>query len=221
MASADIGLIVRSFFSSPRALSRASLVSLVFLIRCLELGRLVLAVLELAQLLLDRLHLLVEVVLALRLLHLPLDAGADALFHLQDGDLALHEAVEPLQALGQAAGLEQLLLVGDLQRQMRRHGVGELRRIVDLRQRDQDLGRHLLVELHILLELGHHRAHQRLGLAHLALGLGQRPRPGPGRSADCRRSCLMRARALPSTSTLTVPSGSFSSCSTLETVPTR
>ncbi len=53
------------------------------------------------------------------------------------------------------------------------HRVGELRRLVDLRQRDQNLGRHLLVELHILLELGHHRAHQRLGLAHLALGLGQ------------------------------------------------
>ena len=81
----------------------------------LELGGLVLAVLELAQLLLDRLHLLVQVVLALGLLHLPLDAGADALLDLEDRDLALHEAVEPLQALGQAAGLEQLLLVGDLQ----------------------------------------------------------------------------------------------------------
>ena len=42
-----------------------------------------------AELLLDRLHLLVEVVLALALLHLPLDAAADALLHLQDVDLGL------------------------------------------------------------------------------------------------------------------------------------
>ena len=42
-----------------------------------------------AELLLDRLDLLVQVVLALALLHLALDAAADALFDLQDVDLAL------------------------------------------------------------------------------------------------------------------------------------
>ena len=133
----------------------------------LELGRLVLAVLELAQLLLDRLHLLVEIVLALGLLHLPLDARADALLDLENADLALHEAVEPLQPLAQGRRLEQILLVGDLQGEMRRHRVGELARIVDLRERDQNLGRHLLVELHILLELRDHGAGQRLDLAHV------------------------------------------------------
>src|SRR6516164_3768164 len=50
-----------------------------------ELGEFVLAVLV-AQFLLDRLHLLVEVVLALRLLHLTLHPRADALFYLKDGD---------------------------------------------------------------------------------------------------------------------------------------
>src|SRR4249920_3262194 len=46
--------------------------------RVLDLGELVAAFLA-AHLFLDRLHLLVEKILALGLLHLPLDAGADAL----------------------------------------------------------------------------------------------------------------------------------------------
>ena len=78
----------------------------------LELGELVLAVLALAQLLLDRLDLFVEVVLALRLLHLPLDAVADALLDLQDADLAFHEAEDLLQPLRGDLGLEQFLLLG-------------------------------------------------------------------------------------------------------------
>ena len=60
--------------------------------RASSLGGLVAAVLALAELLLDRLHLLVEVVFALGLLHLALDARADALFHLEHGDLGFHEA---------------------------------------------------------------------------------------------------------------------------------
>ena len=62
----------------------------------LELGEIVLAVLV-AQLLLDRLHLLVQIVLALGLLHLALDARADALLDLQDRDLALHQREALLQ----------------------------------------------------------------------------------------------------------------------------
>src|SRR5690606_579993 len=64
-----------------------------------ELGDLVGAVFAIAELALDRLHLLVEVVLALGLLHLALDARADALFHLQHTDLAFHEADDLLQTL--------------------------------------------------------------------------------------------------------------------------
>ena len=70
-----------------------------------ELGELVAAFLV-AELLLDRLHLLVEVVLALRLLHLALDARADALLDLQDGDLALHQAEHLLQPLGDGRRLQ-------------------------------------------------------------------------------------------------------------------
>ncbi len=139
----------------------------------LELAQLVLALLELAQLLLDRLHLLVQVVLALGLLHLALDPRADALLDLEDRDLALHEAVEPLQPLAQRADLQELLLVGDLEGQMGRDGVGELARLLDLAERDQHLGRHLLVELHVLLELLHDRAGERLDLARIGDRLAQ------------------------------------------------
>ena len=91
-----------SFFSSARAFSRASLDSWVFLMRVFQLGGFVLAVLALAQFLLDRLQLLVEVVLALGLLHLPLDAVADRLLDLQHADLALHVGIDALQPLGDA-----------------------------------------------------------------------------------------------------------------------
>ena len=179
---------------------------MVFSILLLELGQLVAALLV-AELLLDRLHLLVEVVLALRLLHLALDARADALLDLQHGDLALHQAEHLLEALGDGRDLEDRLLVGDLDREMRGDGVGELRGLVDLGHGGHDLGRDLLVELHVVLELGHDRAGKRLGLdlvaervgERLGLGLvnssvrrvardlwrGSRPRPAPSR---CRRA---------------------------------
>ena len=129
----------------------------------LDLGELVLAVLV-AELLLDRLHLLVEIVLALRLLHLPLDARADALLDLQHRDLALHQAEHLLQALGDARRLQDHLLVGNLDRQVRGHRVGELGIVVDLLDDADDFGRHFLVELHIAFELVDDRARQRFGL---------------------------------------------------------
>ena len=110
-----------------------------------------------AELLLDRLHLLVEVVLALRLLHLPLDAGADALFHLQNGNLALHQAEHLLQALGDGRRLQDVLLVGNLDGEMRSDGVGELGVILDLLDHADDFRRHFLVQLHIILEFGDDR----------------------------------------------------------------
>ena len=62
--------------------------------------------------------------------------------------------------------------------EMRGDGVGELRRVLDLVDRDQHLGRDLLVELDVLLELRDHRARQRLDLA--------RPRPCARRPARRR-----------------------------------
>jgi hypothetical protein len=112
---------------------------------------------------LDRLHLLVQIVLALGLLHLPLDAAADLLLHLQHRDLALHQGVDFLQPLGDVEDFQQRLLVGNLDRQVRGDAVGQLARLDDLGDRGQGLGRHLLVQLDVVLELLGHGAAQRIG----------------------------------------------------------
>ncbi len=129
----------------------------------LEFGEVVLAVLV-AELLLDRLHLLVEIILALRLLHLALDARADALLHLQDGDFAFHQGETFLQPLADGVRLQDRLLVENLDGEMRSHRIGELGIVLDLIDRGHDLGRDLLVELHIALEFGHDGARQSLDL---------------------------------------------------------
>ena len=130
----------------------------------------------LAEFLLDRLDLLVEVVLALALLHLPLDAAADALLDLQDVDLAFEQAQQMLEALGDGAHLEDLLLLLELQRKVGGDRVGEPAAVVDPGHRGQDLGRDLLVELDVLVELGEQRAAHRLDLVRLAGIAGQRRR---------------------------------------------
>ena len=155
-----------------RFLRELGLLDLVF-----EFGELVLAVLV-AQLLLDRLHLLVEVVLALGLLHLALDARADALLDLQHRDFAFHQAEHFLQPLGHRRRFQDLLLVGNLHREMRRDGVGELGVVLDLLDDADDLGRDLLVELHIVLELVDDRARQRFRLNLLAGIVGENDRIG-------------------------------------------
>jgi len=48
---------------------------------------------------------------------------------------------------------------------VRRDRVGEAARLLDARERGEDLGRYLAVELHVLLELRHHRAHEDVHLA--------------------------------------------------------
>ena len=86
------------------------------------------ALVHLAELLLDRLHLLVEVVLALALLHLALDAPADALLDLEDLELALDQLQQVLEALLDAEHLEHFLLLLELQRQVRGDGIAEAAR---------------------------------------------------------------------------------------------
>ena len=156
--------MLRSFFSSPSALVRASLESFGLLDLLLELDQFVAVIVLFAQLALDRLHLLVQVVFALGLLHLPLHAVTDFLLGLHDRDLALHQGVDLLQALHDIEDLKQLLLLGDLDAQVAGDAVGQFRGVVDLRDRGQRLGRDLLVQLHVVLELLDHRAAQGLGL---------------------------------------------------------
>ena len=76
---------------------------------CIDLLR---AVVGVAQLLLDRLHLLAQVVLALSLRHLGLDFRLDLRPELQNLGLLRESGHEPLQALGDSDGLEQLLPEG-------------------------------------------------------------------------------------------------------------
>lgn len=122
------------------------------------------AFLTLAQFLLDRLDLLVQVVLALALFHLTLHAPADALFDLQDVDLGLELREQVLEALDDREHLEDVLLLVKLERKMRGDRIGQAARLVDPRQRRQDLRRNLLVQLHVLIELRHDRAAQRFRL---------------------------------------------------------
>ncbi len=134
----------------------------------LELVELVAGVLLFAQLALDRLHLLVEIVLALGLLHLALHARADLLLDVQHRDLALHQGEDLLQTLGDVEDLQEVLAIGDLDRQVLGDLVGQLGRIGDLRDAGHGIGLDLLVELHVVVELLDHRARQRLGLMRLA-----------------------------------------------------
>src|SRR2546426_987365 len=77
------------------------------------------------ELLLDRLHLLVQVVLALTLLHLALDAAADALLDLENVDLRFQLREQVLQASLDLEHLQDLLLLLELERQMRRDRIRE------------------------------------------------------------------------------------------------
>ena len=139
------------------------------LLHLVEVGVLV----ALAQLLLDRLDLLVQVVLALALLHLALDAAADALLDLQDVDFAFQQAQQVLEALADVDHLQDFLLLLQLQRQVRGDGIGQAAAVVDAGHRGQDLRRDLLVELDVLVELREQRAAHRLDLVGAA-GLGRR-----------------------------------------------
>ena len=153
-----------------------------------QLDQFVARVVLLAQLALDRLHLLVQIIFALGLLHLPLHAAADFLLDLQDADLAFHQRIDLLQPLHDVEGFDQLLLVGDLHRQVLGDGVGQMAGLGDVGDGGEVFRRNLLVQLHIVFELIDHRPRQGLGLM---LGAGV-PRPlrrsRPDRSRHCRCS---------------------------------
>ena len=125
-----------------------------FFLQLVEVG----AIFALAQFFLDRLDLLVQVVLALRLFHLALDAAADALFHLQDVEFAFELAQQVLEALGHAENFQDDLFLLQLQGQMRSHRVGQAAGIIDARQGREDFRWNLFVQFDVLVELLHDRA---------------------------------------------------------------
>ena len=93
----------------------------------------------LAELALDRLQLLAQVVLALPLLHLGLDLGLDARAELDHLELAREDLREAAQAAGHVGLLEQLLLLLDRDPQRAGDQVRERRGIVDVGYRELKL----------------------------------------------------------------------------------
>ena len=124
----------------------------------LQLGHLVLALLAVAQLALDRLHLLVQVIFALRALHLRLDAGLDLLLDLQDRHLALHVAIDLLEPLLDRERFQKLLLLAHVDAQMARNKVGELRGLARFRDLGDGFLGDVLPDLGVALELLAHCA---------------------------------------------------------------
>ena len=97
--------------------------------------------------------MLIQVVFALRLLHLGLHAGLDLFLDLEDRNLPLHQAIDPLQPVADIGDLQERLFFRQLHAQMPGDRVGQLRRIVDLRDGGYSLLRDVLVQLDVFLEL--------------------------------------------------------------------
>ena len=124
MDSADIGGMFSSRFSSAmrllvRVLGHAGGVDL--LLQLVDF-----ALLAAAQFLLDRLDLLVEVILFLRLLHLALYAALDGAVDVELLDLDVEHLGHARQPVDRIEDFQQFLLLFDRQLKIRAHGVGQL-----------------------------------------------------------------------------------------------
>ncbi len=144
------------------------------LVEFLEVG----AVLAFAQFLLDGLDLLVQVVLALALLHLALDAATDALFHLQDVDFGSSWSSRRCPGADSGRQVQHFLLGFELERQVGGDGVGQAAGIIDAGDGGQNLWRDLLVEFDVLVELVHHGAAQGFDSRLVSLTPSLLPRAG-------------------------------------------
>ena len=131
----------------------------------LELGLLRVA---LAELVLDRLHLLAQEVLALRLLHLRLDLRLDLRAELEHLELAAQDRRRRAQPLLDVDQLEELLLLLGLEPQRRGDEVREHARVVDVGGGELELVGQRRDELDDARELVLHGARQRLDLLALA-----------------------------------------------------
>ena len=94
--------------------------------------------------------------------------------------------------------------------------------LIDASERGKHFFRNLLRQLHVLFELAHQRSCQHVQcLFVVSLPAPEVERACTSAAMYSPASVRIDARAVhPSTSTFTVPSGSFSSCSTVATVPT-
>ena len=126
-----------------------------------------------AQFLLDRLHLLVEVVLLLRLLHLLFHARLDPAIDLELVHLGFEDAGDAVQPLERRDDLEQVLLLVHAHQQVRGNRVGELARVVHAHGGDHRVVVQVVRQLHVLLEQRHDAAHRAFDVAGGVLVLGQ------------------------------------------------
>ena len=124
-----------------------------------ELLDLVRAIVLPSQLVVDGLDLLVEVVLLLGPLHLFLDLGVDALVDVDLLHLDLDEVLQLLQALVRRRSLQELLLLGGGDQQVRGQGVGEAVRLVELERGHHSLECQVMGHLRVLLEDLHQLLH--------------------------------------------------------------
>ncbi len=114
-----------------------------------------------AQLALDNLQLLGQVVLTLGLIHLLVDAVLDAAVQLGDLDLVREHAAQALEAVERIRRLQQLLPLRHLADDLRRQEVGEMPGIRGALDHVQHLGRKIAVDVGVLkgqvLDLADHR----------------------------------------------------------------
>ena len=93
------------------------------------------ALLTVTQFLLDRFHLLIEIIFALGALHLVLHPAFDALFNLQNRHFALHQRIDLFQPLLDRQGFQKFLFLVHVNAQMAGHQIGELGRLASLGHR--------------------------------------------------------------------------------------
>ena len=116
-----------------------------------------------SELLLNRLHLLVEVVVALALVHLLLHATVNALFNGKDVHFPGNEPQKIVEALSHGKLFKLLLLVFKGNRQLSRNGVGEALGVFEgLHARDHLVG-DLFAFLGVTHKLRFHRTPQGFG----------------------------------------------------------
>ena len=135
----------------------------------------------LTQFLLDGLHLLAQVVLALRLLHPVLHFGLDLVAQLLDFEFLRQMLVDFFQPHADVGGFERVLLVGGRKRRQRRSDeIHQPARLVDVHGDGRQFIRQRRRARHDLLEQGQHVALQRFDFRVLGRnGFGNRFRLGP------------------------------------------
>ncbi|MNO77287.1 hypothetical protein D3C76_683900 [compost metagenome] len=144
----------------------------------------VVAFVAVAELFLNGLHLLIQVVLALAALHLLLHAATDALLDLQQVDFGIQQGQDVLDPCGQIDDLQDFLLLLDFQRHVRGHGVYQAAGLIDAVERRQDFSRDFLAQLHILFELRQQAAHEDFRLTVRRGGLFDQGNLGPAVAFD-------------------------------------